>query len=496
MHQVLQVAVGIFNPLTLFMLICGTAIGVFVGAVPGLNGAVGVALLLPLSFGLSPENSLLLLGGIYMGSQYGGSITAILLNAPGDVVNACTAIEGFPLARQGRAKEALYVAILACVFGGLTGVLVLILFTPLLASFALKFGPAQMFLVTVAGLTMAGALTARNVVKGLFGVVFGVILSTVGVDPLNGSYRLTFGINQLKGGIPLIPVILGLFAISQMIINAGQKTETITDVPPKNITLLEVIRKILKKIVLLLKSSFLGTFIGVLPATGGAVATFVSYAEAKRASKVPELFGKGNIEGIIASESANNAAVGGSMVPLLALGVPGSTTSAIMYGALTIHGLIPGPRLFIDHAHIAYTFVFGMLLTVVFMAAIGIGGIPFFARVAKLKLSYVVPVVLAFCIIGAYSIRNDVFDVVLATIFGIIGVGLNRVNIPPATIVMGLILGPILEKNLRRALIIAHAKGVSILVYMFSSLLSLGILVVVLLLLFSFYRISRRGRET
>lgn len=494
MDLIVQVVSGIFNPLTLFMVVWGTFLGVFVGAVPGLNGAVGVALLVPFTFGLSPENGLLLLGGIYMGSHYGGAITAILLNTPGDVVAACTAMEGFPLAKQGRAKEALYIAICSCVFGGLVGVLTLIFFTPLLASFALKFGPGEMFLVSLAGLTMSGMLTSKNIVKGLFGVAFGIILSTVGVDVMSGTDRLTFGITALKSGIPLIPVILGLFAISEMIINVGEKIESIAEVPFQNIRLREILRIMIKKAGLLVKSSLIGTFIGVLPATGGAVATFVAYAEAKRTSKAPELFGKGNIEGIIAPEAANNAAVGGSLVPLLALGVPGSTTAAIMYGALTMHGLIPGPRLFANYPQVAYTFIFGMLLTVVVMGFVGVGGIPLFARIVKLKLMYVVPTVLAFCIFGAYSIRNDVADIVLAVVFGCVGVVLKRISIPPATIVMGLILGPIMERNFRRALIITEAKDLHFLSYLFSSVLSYLILGVVLVLLYSFFKLNRRAK--
>ena len=495
MELVGQVIIGLFNPQTLLMIVLGTFLGVFVGAVPGLNGAVGVALLVPFTFGLSAENGLLLLGGIYMGSQYGGAITAILLNTPGDVVATCTAMEGYPLAKQGRAREALYVAIISCVFGGLFGVLTMIGFTPLLAGFALKFGPGEMFLVAIAGLSMSAMLTSKNVLKGFFGVFLGLLLSCVGVDSMSGTDRLTFGFSQLKNGIPLIPIIIGLFAISEMIINLGNKNESVAEVESVPITFKEALGIVGKRFFLLLKSSFLGTFIGVLPATGGAVATFVSYAEAKRTSKSPQTFGKGNIEGIIAPESANNGAVGGSLVPLLALGVPGSTTAAIMYSALTIHGLIPGPRLFENNANMAYTFTFGMLLTVFVMGFIGIAGIPFFSKIVKVKFSYIVPVVLAFCFLGAYSINNSAFDIVLAVFFGILGVVFKNNTIPPATVVMGLILGPIVEKNFRRALSISHSKGINIIEYIFSSPLSFVILLVVIFLLLSFLRMNKSSEK-
>lgn len=486
-----QVLGNFTDPFTLILIGFGTLLGVFVGAIPGLNGAIGVALLVPFTFSLSPENGLLMLGGIYMGSHYGGAITAILLNAPGDVVAVCTAMEGNPMAKQGKAKEALYYAILSCVVGGLIGVLVLIFFTPLLAKFALKFGPGQMFLIAVAGLVISAILTAKNAVKGLFGVVFGIVLSIVGFDSISGTDRLTFGINALKSGIPLIPVILGLFALTEMVTNVGKASDSILQVPSENIKILTVLKEMGKKFGLLMKSSVLGTFIGVVPGTGGAVATFISYAEAKRTSKKPELFGNGNPEGIIAAESANNGAVGGSLVPLLALGVPGSATSAIMYGALTIHGLIPGPRLFVDHTVVALTFSYGMLLTVIFMGLIGIFGIPFFSQIVKVKLKYIVPTVFAFCIFGSFSIRNNTFDIALMIIFGIIGLLFQKVKIPPATVVLGLILGPIAEQSFRRALIIANAKELSIIRYIMSDYLSFVIFGVVVLLLISFMKINR-----
>lgn len=495
MELFIQIMGNIFDPFTLLLIVLGTFLGVFVGAVPGLNGAIGVALLVPFTFTLSPENGLLMLGGIYMGSHYGGAITAILLNAPGDVVAVCTAMEGNPMAKQGKAKEALYIAIISCVSGGIIGVLTLVFFTPLLAQFALNFGPSQMFLIAVAGLVIAAFLTAKNVLKGLFGVIFGIILSTVGYDPISGSDRLIYGVTQLKSGIPLIPVILGLFAVSEMIGNLRKSKDTISEVPFQDIKLRQVIKDMVRKWLLVLKSAFLGTFIGVVPGTGGAVATFISYAEAKRTTKKPELFGKGNPDGIIAAETANNGAVGGSLVPLLALGVPGSATAAIMYGAITIHGLIPGPRLFVNHPDVAYTFIYGMVLTVAVMGIVGIAGIPLFSKIINVKLRIIVPTVLAFCIFGAFSIRNEIFDVLLMIGFGILGLLFRNVNIPSATVVLGLILGPIAEQNFRRTIIIANAKETNIFIHMMSSSLSIAIFVVVIILLYSFYRLNKAAKR-
>lgn len=490
-----QVLLALADPFTLLLIVAGTALGVFFGAVPGLSGAIGVALLVPVTFTLSPQNGLLMLGGIYMGSHYGGAISAILLNAPGDVVAACTAIEGYPMSRQGRAKEALYTAILSCVFGGFVGVLVLILFTPVLARFALRFGPAEMFLVAVAGLVVTATLAARNVVKGLFGVAFGIVLSTIGADPMSGADRLVFGFNPLKAGIALIPVILGLFAIAEILTNTGRQTTQIAEVEAKPSSVGAALRYLIQKWFLLAKSTLLGTFIGVVPGTGGAVATFISYAEAKRSSKSSSKFGHGNPEGIIAAEAANNAAVGGSLVPLLALGIPGSATSAIMYGAITIHGLIAGPRLFSDHPIVAYSFMYGMLVTVIIMGFIGIAGIPLFSMIVRVKLKYLSPIVLAVCMFGAFSVNNRLFDVFIAIIFGGIGILFRKANIPPATVVLGLILGPIVERNFRRVLTIAGARDIAPVHYILSSPLSLGILAVVILLLISFVRLNRMSRS-
>ncbi|KJS19275.1 MAG: hypothetical protein VR72_19945 [Clostridiaceae bacterium BRH_c20a] len=485
MEYVIQSIASIFDPITLLLTIIGTAVGVILGAMPGLNGPIGVALLLPFTFNLDPAAGLLMLGGIYMGSNYGGSISAILLNTPGTEVAACTALEGFPLAQQGRAKEALYYSISACIIGGFIGVIVLIFFTPILAKVALKFGPPEMFLMAMAGMAVVGSLTGKNIYKGLFAAAFGILLSTIGPDIMSGTERLSFGINQLKGGIPLIPAMIGLFAINEMLCQLGSRDGSLINVPFKEITFKEVFLNLVKKPLLVIKSSLLGTFIGILPGTGGAIATFIVYGEAKRSSKNPELFGKGCIDGIIAPESANNAAVGGSLVPLLALGIPGSATAAILYGALTIHGLIPGPRLFQLNPQIVYTFMIGMLVTVFIMGLIGIYGVPYFSKILKIKLKYIIPIVLSLCIFGAYSIRNNLFDVLLAIVFGLIGYVLRQVDIPIAPIVLGIILGPLAEENFRQSLSIAKSESGSLLQYFIMRPISIIIFILLLLLIYT-----------
>ncbi|MEG1640369.1 MAG: tripartite tricarboxylate transporter permease, partial [Ruthenibacterium sp.] len=400
--------------------------------------------------------------------------------------------------RKGRGKEALYYAILASVFGGLCGVAVLIFFTPLLASVALQFGPPEMFLIAVAGLAVVGSLSGKGIGKGFFAVLFGVLLSMIGVDTLTGQSRLTFGIPQLTSGIGLIPAIVGFFALSEMVCQCakigekGSKTVSL-----EKIRLVEAIRRLFKHWFLLIKSTLIGIWIGILPGTGGAISAFVSYGEAKRGYKEGEVpFGEGNEKGIIAAESSNNAAVGGSLIPLLALGIPGSATAAIIYGAILIHGITPGPKLFIDAPELAYSFTIGMLFAVLAMGVIGICGVPLFSKILKIKIQYIVPIVIVCSLIGAYSSRNSIYDVVIAVVCGLIGVLFHRCGIPVAPVMLGLILGNLVEVNLRNSMLIAAAKDVNLLQYIFTRPLSIAVVVLLALMLFGNIKTSLRSKNT
>lgn len=491
----MQIFMFLLDPMVLLFIVAGTLSGIILGAIPGLGGAIGIALLLPFTFTLDPAVALLVLGGIYMGASYGGSISAILLNTPGTAEAACTSLEGYPLSQRGYGREALQYSVLSSMIGGGVGVVFLIFFTPLLASFALEFGPAQIFLIAVAGLTIVGSLSTGNVNKGILAAAIGILLSLVGTDLMTGADRFTFNTPVLRDGIPLVPVIIGLFAIAEMLDKADRTGGNLTEGPLQKSSIMQVFKKIIFKPVLLFKSSFLGTLIGIIPGAGGAVATFIAYGEAKRTSKEKDRFGNGSVEGLTAAESSNNAAVGGSIVPLLALGVPGSTTTAIMFGALTIHGLIPGPRLFIDHQDIAYTFIFGMLITVLVMGVVGIYGVPLFSKVLNVKLVYIIPLVLVLSVFGAYSIRNSMLDVLIALIFGVIGFLLKKVNIPNAPIVLGLILGGIAETNLRQAITLAGSEGISLMQYLFANPISIVLTIIVIVIIYSSIKSSRKFTE-
>ena len=494
--SLIDIMLRLFNVDTLLLTAGGTLAGILLGAIPGLSGPIGVAILLPLTFGMDPVNGLLLLGGIYMGATVGGSISAILLNTPGTGEAACTALDGFPMAAQGRAKEALFYSIFSSFVGGLAGVLALLFLTPVLASFALKFGPPEMFMLGLAGLTIVGSLSGSRLSKGFFAVAFGILISLVGTDINTGQYRFTFGMRDLRAGIDLIPLIVGFFAIAEMVTLTRTGSGSFVDAPLQNIPFLRVVRDVMRRWTLILRTSLLGVGIGILPGTGGAVAAFVGYGEAKRISKSSQTFGKGNPEGIIAAESANNAAVGGSLIPLLALGIPGSATAAILYGALTIQGLVPGPELLTDYRDITLTFMSGMLITVFVMLAVGLVSARLFAPILKLNVVYIIPAVIIFSAIGVYSVRNSLLDLVLMMVFGLIGILFKKLEIPPAPVLLGSILGPMVELNFGRTLRFAEFDHQHFLVYLVSRPISAVLLVFLALLVFANARRIIQSRKS
>ncbi|EHJ93230.1 tripartite tricarboxylate transporter permease [Vreelandella boliviensis] len=491
--DIFSILLNLFTPSVFLVVFAGVLVGIVVGAIPGLNGAIGISLLLPLTFTMEPQIGLLLLGGIYMGGMYGGSITAILINVPGDVVAAPVAMEGYPLTQQGRAKEALYYSIFSSMFGGFIGVLVLILFTPPLARFALQFGPAEMFFVSLSGLIIVGALSG-SILKAALAVLLGLFISTVGVDMITGSERFTFDSLGLRSGISVVPVVLGLFCFAEMFLNIGKKPSEQVQYRDQKISRMTVIKDILSQRFLVWKSGLIGTVVGLLPGVGTTLAVFMSYGDAKRASRRDIPFEQGNPDGIIAAESANNATVGSSMVPLLALGVPGSPTSAIIAGALVIHGIVLGPSLFVNRPDVAFTFLYGMLLTVVAMTIIGAIGIKYFSYILKIKMEYIVPTVLVFALFGAYSLRNSLFDVFIAIILGIAGAIFKKMHVPLAPIIIGVVLGPLIETNLARAMRIAGARNMPLWEYLLATPLSKGLVALVVIMLLVVIRMRHKEK--
>ncbi|MEW6623392.1 MAG: tripartite tricarboxylate transporter permease [Bacillota bacterium] len=440
---------------SLIMVFLGVTGGILVGSLPGLTATMGVALLVPFTFGLPIHQGMAMLLGIFSGAIYGGSISAILIRTPGTPAAAATLLDGYPLAQRGEAGRALSMSVFSSFIGGFTGALIMTFLSPQLSRFALKFSAPEYFALAIFGLSIIISVSGKSIYKGLITGVFGLLIATMGIDPTSGYPRFTFGMMDLYEGPSFIPTLIGLFALAEVFkgvetIYKQQKVESkITQLLPK----LSDIKKSWKTI---FKSSILGTFIGSIPGAGSDISAFVAYSEAKRSSKHPETFGEGEIEGVAAAESANNACTGGAMIPMLSLGVPGDAVTAVLLGALVIQGLRPGPLLYKDHIDIVYTIFAGMMMANVVMFIVGFLGIRFFARIISINRNILLPVIFLLSIVGAYSMRNSLFDVWVAIIFGVIGYFMQRYEFPASPILLALILGPMAEGNLRRALIVSH----------------------------------------
>ncbi|MGO2006558.1 tripartite tricarboxylate transporter permease [Vreelandella alkaliphila] len=457
--DVLLPALGnVLTPMALLTLFLGTLAGMTIGSLPGLSSTMGVALCIPITFGMPPDLALILLGAVYVSSVYGGSVTAILLRTPGTDASIATALDGYPLAEAGRGGEALGMATLASLFGGLFSVVVLIAIAPPLSTVALAFGPQEYTVLAIFGLVTIVGVASDRPLKGVLSAAVGLVLACVGLDAFTGMQRFTFGYSELFDGVPLLPVLIGLFSVSQAFNlcvpeGGGVLTGKGQQLKGRRLPLWLDIRRCLRT---LLRSSVIGSVVGILPGAGTSIASFISYNEARRHSPTPERFGKGELEGVAASESANNAVTGGTLIPTLTLGIPGNAVTAVFVGGLTIHGMIPGPSLFTDHAETTYTLILSLLLANVLFAVLGLWLCRYLVVVTKVPGSVLGPMILVFSVIGTYALRNEIFDVWLAVAFGVVGFFMERWRYPAAPLVIALILGPILEVNFRRSMQISH----------------------------------------
>lgn len=473
------------EPSHLAVIAAGTLAGLIIGALPGLSAVSGVALLLPFTFGMEPAQGLIMLAAVYMSAEYGGSISAILINTPGTSGAACTVLDGTPLTRKGEAQEALYTSLIAGTVGGAFGTLVLIFFTPILARASLLLGPAEIFWVAIAGLFLVASLSGGHVIKGLIGVLLGLAVTLVGQDAMSGDMRFTFNHYELAGGIPLVPALLGLFAVASILALMERPNEAVAPLNIRRGALRAVLGKLSRMKALLAWTSMLGTLIGVVPGAGASISAFVAYGEAKRMSKHPEEFGHGSYEGVAAPECANNAVVGGAMVPLLGLGIPGSGSAAIMFGALTVHGIIPGPRLFVERTELVYTFMLGLLLTVFAMLIVGLFSIRWSSLIVRVPRRAMVPAVLVLSAIGTYGLHNSLFDVYVMLAVGFAAYLLGKLEVPIATIALGLVLGRLAEESFQQSVIVGRIDAGSVWMYFVTRPLAL-----VLMLLAGFILIS------
>ncbi|HWC01405.1 MAG TPA: tripartite tricarboxylate transporter permease [Methylomirabilota bacterium] len=453
-HLGLGFAVAL-TPVNLLYCLIGAVVGTAIGVLPGIGPVTTVAMLVPFTFGMDPTAALIMLAGIYYGSQYGGSTTAILINTPGETSSVMTCLDGYQMARQGRAGPALGMAAIGSFVAGTTSVVLLMLVARPLVRVALEFGPAEYFAIMVLALLTLGGLTGESVAKGLLTGVFGLLLGTIGGDPLTGTPRFTFGMPSLLDGLEFLPVTIGLFAVAEVLSTASRALRQEVYAAP--------IRGYLPSRAdwhacrwTLPRASLIGFVVGVLPGAGATLASILAYLAEKRASRYPERFGTGVIEGVAAPETANNAASGGAMVPLLTLGVPGSGTTAVMLGALMLWGLRPGPLLFEKNPQLVWGLIASMYIGNVVLLILNLPLIRLWVQLLRVPTRILMPLILLFCFTGTYAVSGNVFDLWVMVVFGVIGLILQRYGFPIAPIVLGLILAPMLETHFRRALIISR----------------------------------------
>ncbi len=456
--EFVQYFANVFTVYHIALLAGGTLAGLILGALPGLSPTMAVALMIPFTFHMEAAAGLVLLGAMYTATVAGGAISAILVNVPGAPANIATAMDGHELAAKGRAAEALYYCFTSSFVGGVLGILVLIFFTPPLADLALKFGPTELFWIAILGITVIGTIGSNSVVKGLLAGLFGIALSTIGANPMFGEDRFVYS-EHLESGIHIVAALIGLFAIPQ-VLSLLERSRAVKDSDLYKLGESRLIHTViynLSRIKALTIGSLIGIVVGIIPGAGGQIAGLVAYDQARKLSKNPQNFGKGEPDGVIAAESANNGMVGPSLVPLLTLSIPGSPTAAVLLGGLLIHGLFPGPDLFTIHAETTWTFINSLIVAQIFMLIIGL----FLSRhsgwIMKVPSHYMAAAIFVLAVFGTYSIQSSYSDVIIMAVLGIVMFFASRFGFGPAPVVLGIILGPIAEDNFLQGKIIAES---------------------------------------
>jgi putative tricarboxylic transport membrane protein len=481
--ELLSLIVGGFetalSPVNVLYSFIGVLVGTVIGLLPGLGSATGVAILLPLTIGLEPVTALIMLAGIYYGTQYGATISSVLIATPGDSASVVTAFDGYPMARQGRAGAALAIATIGSFIAGTISVVLLMTLAPLFSGFALRFGPPENFALMTLGLASVVGFTSKNMAKGLAMAAFGVAISTVGIDAQSGISRFTFGTTSLLGGIGFLAVVIGLFAIGEVMVqvNRGGASPIRTRFRDMFITRDDWRRSRMP----ILRSGILGFFVGVLPGAGATLASFMGYDLERRLSKDPERFGNGAIEGVAAPEAANNAAVNGAFVPTLTLGIPGSGTTAVLLGAFMLFGVRPGPLLLQEQPVLAWGLMASFYVGNVMLLVLNLPLAPVFASLLRLRYVYLYPLILLLSFVGAYSIENRMWGVWITLAFGVIGYLMKRHGYPAAPVILGVVLGGLMEKTLvqtsamgRGDLSIFLDRPIAMVLFVLAALLTFG----------------------
>lgn len=464
------------NPHALIMLLFGVIGGILVGSIPGMTANMAVAIMTSLSFGMDSMVAIMLLIGVYFGSMYGGSISAILLHIPGTPSAVMTAKDGYPMAQRGEAGKAIGIATFASFSGGMISMFFLMAAAPIISKMALRFSAPEYFALACFGLSIVASLDSGSLARGIVAALLGVMLCMVGMDPITGIQRFTFGIPELSDGISFIPVMIGLFGMAEILKQlAGSSKSFIIQKLSNVLPNFVLIRQLTPTI---FRSSLIGTGIGALPGAGGSIACFVAYDHIKKHSKTPEKFGTGIPEGIAAPESANNAVTGGALMPLLTLGVPGDSVTAIMLGAFILHKITPGATLFIEHPEVVYGIYITGILANIFMAIVGFAAAGFFARLISFPKYVLLPVILLLCVVGSFAVQNSIFDVYVMLIFGLVGYILSKLDMPLTPLILGVVLGPILEENLRLSITMSNNQFFS---YFCTRPIAIGFMLVTIL---------------
>ncbi len=441
-------------------LFIGVALGILGGALPGISPSMTIALLLPVSLYLPTTVAIALMMGSYQGAMFGGSISAILINTPGTASGAATTLDGYPMAMKGQSGKALHMALYASTTGGAVGVVILLIMAKPLSAVTLKFGPPEYFGLMVLSLSLIASISGKSLLRGVISASLGLLISTVGMDPIYGTKRFTFRNINLGDGVQLLSVFIGVFALAELLTQLAKgkaelaRKENVLSVEDNALSLKEYLSN-LKTII---KSGIMGALIGVLPGIGGSTACFIAYAEAQRRSKHPEKFGTGVIEGIAAPEAANNAVAGGALVPMLTFGIPGDVVTAILVGALIAHGIKPGPLLFVDNIQSVYTIYIALFFAVIGLLIVGKLGVPLFAKVINIKKSTLLPMIFIICVVGTYSTRMNLFDPAAMILFGALGFILRQNKFPIPPLVISFVIGGQLESNLKRSLVLSDGS--------------------------------------
>jgi putative tricarboxylic transport membrane protein len=437
---------------TIGWLIGGVLLGIVIGAIPGLGPNLGMAVVLPLTLPLGGTNAIILLVGIYSGSMYGGSIAAILMNVPGTAAAAATTFDGYPLSRQGRATLALSSSAVASALAGFMTIIALIIISPVLITIVLLFGSPEYFLVAVLGLSMITIVARGSIVKGLIAGAFGLLLSTIGISPISPEVRFTFGQIGLYDGLSFVAAILGIFAVAEMLKLSTETGSISQGLIDETESVFSGVREVTSRPILIIKSAFIGMFIGSIPGAGAAVSNFVAYGEAVRSSKNGDAFGNGAIEGVLAAEASNNGTVGGSLIPALSFGIPGSGATAVLLGGLLLHGLVPGPDLFTTELQFTYSVFVALFLGNIVILAVGTLFITKMEYFTRVNTNIIIPVILVLAVAGAFTLRTNWFDVLTLAVFGVVGYYMFQHNYSIVAFILGIVLGPIAEENFLRSL--------------------------------------------